>query len=56
MPPKIIGPTLQQLETSVRNTVEIECKATGIPQPDIIWTFDGKPIFESDTVEVKFHK
>uniref|UniRef100_A0A0N5AL87 Peroxidasin homolog n=1 Tax=Syphacia muris TaxID=451379 RepID=A0A0N5AL87_9BILA len=51
VPPKITGPLLRTLETSVGKTVEIECQFSGIPKPDITWTFDGKTLFESEKIK-----
>ncbi|VIO88235.1 Uncharacterized protein BM_BM11652 [Brugia malayi] len=52
VPPKIIGSTFRKIESILNQTVNIECKRTGIPTPTNIWSFNGRTIFPSEKIQI----
>ncbi|VDK55138.1 unnamed protein product, partial [Anisakis simplex] len=50
--PKIAGPPFQTIDAVLNQTVQMECKASGTPSPDITWSLGGKTIFPSEKTQV----
>ncbi|XP_009071332.1 PREDICTED: hemicentin-1-like, partial [Acanthisitta chloris] len=51
-PPSIEGPEQELLSEAISNPVTFVCDATGIPPPTLLWLKNGKPIENSDSLEV----
>uniref|UniRef100_A0A8C3J6R6 Hemicentin-1 n=1 Tax=Calidris pygmaea TaxID=425635 RepID=A0A8C3J6R6_9CHAR len=52
VPPNIEGPEQEFINETVSNPVTFVCDATGIPPPTLVWLKNGKPIENSDSLEV----
>ncbi|OPJ77524.1 hemicentin-1 isoform B [Patagioenas fasciata monilis] len=52
VPPTIEGPEEESVNETISNPVTFVCDATGIPPPTLVWLKDGKPIENSDSLEV----
>ncbi|NXJ63832.1 HMCN1 protein, partial [Rostratula benghalensis] len=52
VPPNIEGPEQEFINETISNPVTFVCDATGIPPPTLVWLKDGKPIENSDSLEV----
>ncbi|XP_029819877.1 hemicentin-1, partial [Manacus vitellinus] len=52
VPPSIEGPEQELVSESVSNPVTFVCDATGIPPPTLAWLKNGKPIENSDSLDV----
>ncbi|KAL3989826.1 Immunoglobulin I-set domain family protein [Acanthocheilonema viteae] len=52
VPPKIIGSAFRTIESVLNQTVNIECKRTGIPTPKNTWSFNGRTIFPSEKIQI----
>ncbi|XP_051649408.1 hemicentin-1 isoform X5 [Manacus candei] len=52
VPPSIEGPEQELVSESVSNPVTFVCDATGIPPPTLVWLKNGKPIENSDSLDV----
>ncbi|XP_009996158.1 PREDICTED: hemicentin-1 [Chaetura pelagica] len=52
VPPDIEGPEEELVNETVSNPVTFVCDATGIPPPTLVWLKNGKPIENSDSLEV----
>uniref|UniRef100_F1KPK8 Hemicentin-2 n=1 Tax=Ascaris suum TaxID=6253 RepID=F1KPK8_ASCSU len=52
VPPKIVGPPFRTIDAILNQTVQMECKTSGTPPPEIIWSFDGKTIFPSEKTQI----
>ncbi|NWQ77372.1 HMCN1 protein, partial [Columbina picui] len=52
VPPTIEGPEQELVNETISNPVTFVCDATGIPPPTLVWLKDGKPIENSDSLEV----
>ncbi|XP_027560313.1 hemicentin-1 isoform X2 [Neopelma chrysocephalum] len=52
VPPSIEGPEQELVSESISNPVTFVCDATGIPPPTLVWLKNGKPIENSDSLDV----
>ncbi|XP_068809626.1 hemicentin-1 isoform X3 [Struthio camelus] len=52
VPPNIEGPEQERVNETLSNPVTFVCDATGIPPPTLTWLKNGKPIENSDSLEV----
>uniref|UniRef100_A0A914V1R3 Ig-like domain-containing protein n=1 Tax=Plectus sambesii TaxID=2011161 RepID=A0A914V1R3_9BILA len=52
VPPRIVGPGFRTIDSIVNQTVQIECRTTGIPSPQVSWTHDGRPLLANPSVEL----
>jgi hemicentin len=52
VPPRIVGPGFRTIDSIVNQTVQIECRTTGIPTPQVSWSHDGKPLLAGPSVEM----
>ncbi|NXL89730.1 HMCN1 protein, partial [Alectura lathami] len=52
VPPNIEGPEQELINETVSNPVTFMCDATGIPPPTLVWLKNGKPLENSDSLEV----
>uniref|UniRef100_A0A8C8RV15 Hemicentin-1 n=1 Tax=Pelusios castaneus TaxID=367368 RepID=A0A8C8RV15_9SAUR len=52
VPPSIEGPEQTWINETISNPVTFACDATGIPPPTLIWLKNGKPIENSDSLEI----
>ncbi|XP_071421021.1 hemicentin-1 [Pithys albifrons albifrons] len=52
VPPSIEGPEQESVSESISNPVTLVCDAAGIPPPTLVWLKNGKPIENSDSLEV----
>ncbi|VDN03059.1 unnamed protein product [Thelazia callipaeda] len=52
VPARINEPAFRTIESVLNQTVSMECKATGIPAPNNVWSFDGRTIFPSDKIQI----
>ncbi|XP_071607415.1 hemicentin-1 isoform X1 [Heliangelus exortis] len=52
VPPNIEGPEQELVNETISNPVTFVCDATGIPPPTIVWLKNGKPMENSDSLEV----
>ncbi|XP_065505206.1 hemicentin-1 isoform X3 [Caloenas nicobarica] len=52
VPPTIEGPEQESVNETISNPVTFVCDATGIPPPTLVWLKDGKPIENSDSLDV----
>ncbi|NXU50379.1 HMCN1 protein, partial [Turnix velox] len=52
VPPSIEGPEQELVNETVSNPVTFVCDATGIPPPTLVWLKNGKPIENSESLEV----
>ncbi|XP_014802303.1 PREDICTED: hemicentin-1 [Calidris pugnax] len=52
VPPNIEGPEQEFINETISNPVTFVCDATGIPPPTLVWLKNGKPIENSDSLEV----
>ncbi|KAK4820389.1 hypothetical protein QYF61_025563 [Mycteria americana] len=52
VPPNIEGPEQESVNETIGNPVTFGCDATGIPPPTLVWLKNGKPIENSDSLEV----
>ncbi|XP_063600047.1 hemicentin-1-like [Penaeus indicus] len=50
VPPRIAGGEEQAVPVVSGRSVELECEAQGQPEPDLIWTFEGEPVTESENL------
>lgn len=44
VPPRIDGPTEEDVVETISNPVSFACDATGIPPPSLAWLKNGRPI------------
>ncbi|XP_055671290.1 hemicentin-1 [Falco peregrinus] len=52
VPPNIEGPEQESVHEAIGNPVTFVCDAAGIPPPTLLWLKNGKPIENSDSLEV----
>ncbi|XP_077188775.1 hemicentin-1 isoform X2 [Paroedura picta] len=52
VPPNIEGPQQEWISETISNPVTLTCDAIGIPPPTITWLKNGKPIENSDSLEM----
>ncbi|XP_010130628.1 PREDICTED: hemicentin-1, partial [Buceros rhinoceros silvestris] len=52
VPPDIEGPEQELVSETISNPVTFVCDAAGIPPPTLVWLKNGKPIENSDSLEV----
>ncbi|XP_067391212.1 hemicentin-1 isoform X2 [Emydura macquarii macquarii] len=52
VPPSIEGSEQDWINETISNPVTFACDATGIPPPTLIWLKNGKPIENSDSLEI----
>lgn len=52
VPPKILGPSLTTTQAIANQSLSLECRATGSPDPKIEWSQDGRPLTPSGAVEL----
>ncbi|XP_010190234.1 PREDICTED: hemicentin-1-like, partial [Mesitornis unicolor] len=52
VPPVLEGPEQELVNETISNPVTFVCDATGIPPPTLVWLKNGKPIENSDSLEV----
>ncbi|XP_042661906.1 hemicentin-1 isoform X1 [Tyto alba] len=52
VPPNIEGQQQESVNETISNPVTFVCDATGIPPPTLVWLKNGKPIENSDSLEV----
>uniref|UniRef100_A0A915Q1V7 Ig-like domain-containing protein n=1 Tax=Setaria digitata TaxID=48799 RepID=A0A915Q1V7_9BILA len=52
VPPKIAEPAFRTIESVLNQTVNINCRRTGIPIPKNIWSFNGRTIFPSEKTQI----
>lgn len=55
VPPKIHGPTFRNIEGIVNQTLQIECRTSGIPEPKIEWTKDARPLSLGSNMELLYN-
>ncbi|XP_053178575.1 hemicentin-1 [Scomber japonicus] len=52
VPPSIDGPTEERVVETISNPVTFACDATGIPPPSLTWLKNGRPIENSESLEM----
>ncbi|XP_058494160.1 hemicentin-1 isoform X1 [Solea solea] len=52
VPPSIDGPAEENVVETISNPVTFSCDATGIPPPSLTWLKNGRPIENSDSLEM----
>uniref|UniRef100_UPI0037E9B6AB hemicentin-1 n=1 Tax=Semicossyphus pulcher TaxID=241346 RepID=UPI0037E9B6AB len=52
VPPSIDGPTEERVVETISNPVTFACDATGIPPPSLAWLKNGRPIENSESLEM----
>ncbi|KAK2908097.1 hemicentin-1 isoform X2 [Channa argus] len=52
VPPSIDGTTEENVVETISNPVTFACDATGIPPPSLTWLKNGRPIENSDSLEM----
>ncbi|XP_056893820.1 hemicentin-1 isoform X2 [Takifugu flavidus] len=52
VPPRIDGPTEEDVAETISNPVSFACDATGIPPPSLVWIKNGRPIENSESLEM----
>ncbi|XP_039591708.1 hemicentin-1 isoform X2 [Polypterus senegalus] len=52
MPPSIDGPKEQRLLETISNPVTFACDATGIPPPTLTWLKNGRPVENTESLEM----
>ncbi|XP_071373120.1 hemicentin-1, partial [Centroberyx affinis] len=52
VPPSIDGPSEESVVETISNPVTFACDATGIPPPSLTWLKNGRPIENSESLEM----
>ncbi|KAL2089466.1 hypothetical protein ACEWY4_014154 [Coilia grayii] len=52
VPPSIEGPAVERVVETISNPVTFSCDASGIPPPSLTWLKNGRPIENSDSLEM----
>uniref|UniRef100_A0A4W6D352 Hemicentin-1 n=1 Tax=Lates calcarifer TaxID=8187 RepID=A0A4W6D352_LATCA len=52
VPPSIDGPVVERVVETISNPVTFACDATGIPPPSLTWLKNGRPIENSESLEM----
>ncbi|XP_067452563.1 hemicentin-1 isoform X1 [Thunnus thynnus] len=52
VPPSIDGPAEERVVETISNPVTFACDATGIPPPSLTWLKNGRPIENSESLEM----
>ncbi|XP_071342317.1 hemicentin-1 isoform X2 [Trachinotus anak] len=52
VPPSIDGPAEESVVETISNPVTFSCDATGIPPPSLTWLKNGRPIENSESLEM----
>ncbi|XP_051232997.1 hemicentin-1 isoform X2 [Dicentrarchus labrax] len=52
VPPSIDGPAEERVVETISNPVTFACDATGIPPPSLAWLKNGRPIENSESLEM----
>ncbi|XP_028259472.1 hemicentin-1 [Parambassis ranga] len=52
VPPSIDGPAQENVVETISNPVTFSCDATGIPPPSLTWLKNGRPIENSESLEM----
>ncbi|XP_074524022.1 hemicentin-1 [Halichoeres trimaculatus] len=52
VPPSIDGPAVERVIETISNPVTFACDATGIPPPSLAWLKNGRPIENSESLEM----
>ncbi|XP_047443825.1 hemicentin-1 isoform X2 [Mugil cephalus] len=52
VPPSIDGPAEESIVETISNPVTFACDATGIPPPSLTWLKNGRPIQNSESLEM----
>ncbi|XP_060933914.1 hemicentin-1 [Limanda limanda] len=52
VPPSIDGPVEENVVETISNPVTFSCDATGIPPPSLTWMKNGRPIENSESLEM----
>ncbi|XP_065811778.1 hemicentin-1 [Labrus bergylta] len=52
VPPSIDGPAEERVVETISNPVTFACDATGIPPPSLAWLKNGRPIGNSESLEM----
>ncbi|XP_031431207.1 LOW QUALITY PROTEIN: hemicentin-1 [Clupea harengus] len=52
VPPSIDGPAVERVVETISNPVTFSCDASGIPPPNLTWLKNGRPIENSDSLEM----
>ncbi|XP_034738598.1 hemicentin-1 isoform X2 [Etheostoma cragini] len=52
VPPSIHGPAEESVEETISNPVTFACDASGIPPPSLTWLKNGRPIENSESLEM----
>ncbi|KAG5276279.1 hypothetical protein AALO_G00130100 [Alosa alosa] len=52
VPPSIDGPAVERVVETISNPVTFSCDASGIPPPSLTWLKNGRPIENSDSLEM----
>ena len=50
-PPKIVGPPAGNVSLSIGGSYVLNCSATGIPVPNVVWTKNGELIPQTVTAK-----
>ncbi|XP_061594740.1 hemicentin-1 [Cololabis saira] len=52
VPPSVDGPAYENVVETISNPVSFACDATGIPPPSLAWLKNGRPIENSESLEM----
>ena len=47
MGPQILNPNPDRLSVVVGNTISMQCRVSGIPQPSLLWLHNGKVLLQT---------
>ncbi|WKY14383.1 hypothetical protein Q1695_000157 [Nippostrongylus brasiliensis] len=50
--PKILDSPFRTMDVILNQTVEITCHIVGTPPPTVTWSFDGKPLLQTDDIQM----